>query len=87
MVRDSRFPSMADMAEGESGCIRSIDGDCPLVRRLLDLGFVPGTRVAAIRRAPLGDPTTFLIRGYRIGLRRTEASLIGIDPATIEQPV
>lgn len=37
--------------------------------RLRDLGFVPGTRVKVVRRAPLGDPIEIELRGYRLCLR------------------
>lgn len=77
MVRIDR--SLADLREGESGTIRGLDGDGPLTHRLLDLGFVPGTPVHAICRAPLGDPITFSLRGYRIGLRAAEAGLVRIE--------
>ncbi len=37
--------------------------------RLGDLGFVPGTELRIVRRAPLGDPVEIEIRGYRLCLR------------------
>lgn len=40
--------------------------------RLADLGFVPGTPLRIIRRAPLGDPIEIEIRGTRICVRRKE---------------
>lgn len=42
-------------------------------RRLMDLGFTPGTRVEVIRRSPLGDPTAYGVRGTVIALRSEEA--------------
>ncbi len=44
--------------------------------RLADLGFVPGTEVKVIRRAPLGDPIEIEVRGYRLCLR--SADLAGL---------
>ena len=44
-----------------------------LATRLMALGFVPGTEVKVMRRAPLGDPIEFEVRGGRISLRRSEA--------------
>ncbi|GIW44245.1 MAG: iron transporter [Candidatus Binatia bacterium] len=41
-------------------------------RRLLDLGFVPGTRLKIVRRAPLGDPVEIEIRGTRLCFRRNQ---------------
>ncbi|MCX8072316.1 MAG: FeoA domain-containing protein [Candidatus Binatia bacterium] len=40
--------------------------------RLLDLGFVPGTRLKIVRRAPLGDPVEIEIRGTRLCFRRRQ---------------
>ena len=51
--------SLADLPEGSTGTIRDIDALSPTARRLLDMGFVPGTPIKAIKRAPMGDPTTY----------------------------
>ncbi|WP_058487078.1 FeoA family protein [Defluviitalea phaphyphila] len=45
-------------------------------RRILDLGFIPNTKIKVIRRSPLGDPTAYLIRETMIALRKEEASKI-----------
>lgn len=71
--------SLAELPEGHSGTIRDIDTSSPTSQRLLDMGFVPGTPIKAIQKAPLGDPTTFQIRGYQVGLRRSESDLINIE--------
>jgi DtxR family Mn-dependent transcriptional regulator len=42
-------------------------------RRLLDLGVLPGTEIAAEVRSPSGDPTAYRIRGALIALRRAQA--------------
>ena len=47
-------------------------------RRLEDLGFVPGTRVKVVRRAILGDPTVYALRGSLLALRRSEATRIRV---------
>jgi len=54
------------------------NGDLALVQRLMALGFVPGTRVVVRRRAPLGDPTEYALRGARISLRKREAALVTV---------
>ena len=36
--------------------------------------MLPGTRIRVIRRAPMGDPVVYELRGYRLCLRRTEAA-------------
>ena len=43
------------------------------LQRLLDMGFVEGTRLRVIRNAPLLDPIDVSIRDCQIALRRNEA--------------
>ena len=68
--------ALADLAPGAAGVVQAVDARSPIGRRLLDLGFVPQTRVHVVRRAPLGDPLEFELRGTRLCLRRTEAARI-----------
>ena len=42
-------------------------------RRLMDLGLLPGTTVSVEFRSPLGDPTSYRIRGALIALRDVQA--------------
>ena len=58
--------------------IIGVDGSCPEGERLLDLGFIPGTPVEILKRAPLGDPVVYGLRGYHICLRASEANLIRV---------
>jgi len=48
-------------------------------RRLLDLGFVPGTTIEVEMVSPGGDPTAYRVRGTLIALRREQSSLIYIN--------
>ena len=47
-------------------------------RRLMDLGFIPGTCVVALFRGPKGDPTAYCVRGAVIALRKEDADQIMI---------
>lgn len=69
---------MVDLSPGESAWVESLDASGRVRRRLLDLGLVSGTKVKALRKSPLGDPTLYLIRGAMIALRKEEASLIKV---------
>ncbi len=51
----------------------SVDGHGPFRRRLLELGFLPGTRVVRTGQAPLGDPLTIEVRGSVMCLRSGDA--------------
>lgn len=70
---------LADLPEGKTATIISVDTSLATAQRLLDLGFVPGTPIKAIKRAPMGDPTTFEIRGYQLGLRRSESEIVEVE--------
>jgi len=50
-------------------------------RRLQEMGFVKGTIVKVLRKAPLGEPIEFEVRGYKISLRKNEADNIEVDAA------
>ncbi|MFQ5698294.1 MAG: ferrous iron transport protein A [Myxococcota bacterium] len=52
----------------------------PTPRRLRDLGFVPGTPIRVVRRAPLGDPLELELRGYRLCVRRADAERVCTRP-------
>jgi ferrous iron transport protein A len=69
---------LSEIAADRSAVIVSVDSDAPQGRRLLDLGFLPGTPVRVVRRAPLGDPIQFEIRGCNLCLRKSEADGIRV---------
>ncbi len=75
-----RVVSLAELPLGACGVVEGVFAKPPIGERLRDLGFLPKTRVRALRRAPLGDPTVFELRGYRICLRVAEAASIRVRP-------
>src|SRR5271167_727748 len=58
---------------GCRGFVVAVSGDRDVRRRLLEMGFCAGTYVEVIRRAPLGDPIEFRLRGYHLSLRDEQA--------------
>ncbi|HAI86644.1 MAG TPA: ferrous iron transport protein A [Firmicutes bacterium] len=77
--------ALSDLHMGQTGIIRSVLATGMARSRLLDLGFLFGTRVTAVRRAPLGDPTAFTIRGAMLALRAQDASLVTVTPVDSPQ--
>ena len=65
--------------KGESGLVRSVEGDGKVRRRLFDMGVTPGAKVTLRKKAPLGDPIEITIRGYELSLRKAEAELVNIE--------
>ena len=72
---------MSNLEIGETATIESVDPSGVLAIRLLEMGLVPGTHVMLIKRAPLGDPLEFQVRGYHISLRATEAACVRVGGA------
>lgn len=68
--------TLHEFKEGDDICLKTIDIKGPLKRRLLDLGFVPGTSVKVLQKSPLGDPVAYQVRGTVIALRKEEAKSI-----------
>ena len=71
--------TLADLHVTDQATVAEIDGQDQIALRLLEMGLTPGTQVALIGLAPLGDPLEFEVRGYRLSLRKTEASRVIID--------
>jgi ferrous iron transport protein A len=69
---------LASLPVGGRGLIAEVRTGDPVGERLLDLGFVPGTSVLVLRRAPLGDPSVYELRGYQLCLRRSEAERVHV---------
>ena len=71
--------SLDTMPVGKKVKVKKISKDVPVKRRLLDMGVVPGITVEVIGKAPLGDPIEILLRGYKLTLRKDEASNIFVE--------
>ena len=64
-----------------AAAIVKVDGPRGLCRRLLARGFLPGAPVRVVQVAPFGDPLTVDLGGWRVSLRRSEASLLEVREA------
>ena len=72
---------LSDLKPGQTGTVVRVEGDKLIRRRMMDMGMVRGTDVLVKRVAPLGDPIEFVVRGYNLSLRKTEAQSIEVDVA------
>lgn len=72
---------LGELSLGESAVVVNVGGEGQLRKRFLDLGITKGTRVTMARIAPFGDPVEIQLRGYRLTLRKSEASIVEIEPA------
>ncbi len=58
---------------GSAGVVEQIDLPEEVSNYLAHLGFLPGTAVEVLSRAPAGDPTVYRIDGVEVGLRNETA--------------
>ncbi len=72
--KTGRFRSLSDLRKGEQGILERLDLPEDIARRLMELGFLPGSPVVAAHSAPGGDPRVFRVDGSEIALRRETAA-------------
>ena len=77
----ARHPLSA-LPAGTKGTVAEIQIPPESRGRLLEMGLLVGTSVELIRFAPLGDPVEIKVRGYHLTLRKHEADLILVQPAS-----
>jgi ferrous iron transport protein A len=67
-----RYRTIADLKVNESAKTISF-ADQALACKLTSMGFLPGTRVVMVRRAPFGHAFYIKADGIRMALREEEA--------------
>ncbi|GHT40772.1 ferrous iron transport protein B [Bacteroidia bacterium] len=71
---------LSDLAIGETAIITKVKGYGAFRKRITEMGFIYGTRVKVIQKAPFPfkDPIEYELMGYRVSLRTSEARMIEI---------
>jgi Fe2+ transport system protein FeoA len=69
---------LSELKVGETGILVALDLPESVQNHLMHMGFVPDAMVTALRRAPAGDPTVYLIDGMEIALRHETAESIRV---------
>lgn len=72
--------ALSELNVGERAVLVDLDLPEIVQNHLMHMGFVPDALVAALRRAPAGDPTVYAIDGMEIALRRETARSILVRP-------
>lgn len=71
--------TLDSLRSGEKARIKDVRGDDAVSVRLMEMGLIEGEEIEHLGAAPLGDPIEFLIRGYRLSLRTTEAQRVEVQ--------
>ena len=77
---DGASATLVDLRRGDAAILDHIDLPSEDARRLMELGFLPGTRITAGLSAPGGDPRVFQVDGSEIALRRETAKRLKTRP-------
>ena len=85
-ARDAGIVPLAELQDGGGGEIVGLDAACQGFsrRRLMDLGFTPGTRIETALRTFAGDPRGYRIRGTLVALRADQARHVLVRPDSRE---
>jgi Fe2+ transport system protein FeoA len=78
MVRTHPPTALSELAIGSCATLSSFELPEDIQGQLMHLGFVPESRVLALRRAPAGDPTVYCVDGTEVALRRETAQFISV---------
>lgn len=71
--------SLAELSEGDTASVVTLDLEAEVALRLMELGFIPGSRVTAGHSAPGGDPRVFRVDGSEIALGRETTRHIVVE--------
>jgi ferrous iron transport protein A len=69
---------LSELKSGESGVIHSFEKN-EIFIKLMEMGCIPGEAVTVEQIAPLGDPISIAVAGYRLSLRMDEAKTIIVE--------
>ena len=80
-VYEEKAERLSTLEEGEKAKVLGISSECRGAsrRRLLDLGFIAGTRIETEFTSPMKEPKAFLIKNTLIALRNDQSDLILIE--------
>jgi ferrous iron transport protein B len=71
---------LSDLNIGDAAIIIKVHGHGGFRKRITEMGFVRGQKVASLLNSPLKDPVKYSVMGYEVSLRRSEAEMIEILP-------
>ncbi len=79
-MKEQKIITLDEIKPGQECQIIRVNISGAIGQRLMDMGFIPGTKVKVVRNAPLIDPVEFIVRGYHVSLRHSEARYIEVEP-------
>jgi ferrous iron transport protein A len=69
---------LSKLKPGQEGIIREFNNN-DIFLKLMEMGCVPGEKILLEQVAPMGDPISVSVSGYRLSLRLNEAEHIMVE--------
>ena len=69
---------LSKLKPGQEGVIKEFNNN-EIFLKLMEMGCVPGEKIILEQVAPLGDPISVTVAGYRLSLRLDEAEHILVE--------
>ncbi len=69
---------LSELKPGQEGIIKEFKNN-EIFLKLMEMGCVPGEKIHLEQVAPLGDPISVTVAGYRLSLRLNEAEHILVE--------
>lgn len=77
-TKENDKSTLTNLPIGQDASVSAVNGTGSLIRRLKEMGLIPGAAVKIIRTAPFGDPIEVRVRGYNLAMRKSEADSIDV---------
>ncbi len=71
--------TLTNLPIGAKAKVVAVNGNNAIIKRLMEMGVVPGASVRVIKSAPFGDPLEIRVRGYHLAMRKSEADAIEVS--------
>ena len=76
---ENKVVPLSSVEPGKRATVKKIMAKGTLRKRLMEMGFTPGSVVDVERVAPAGDPVELRVRGYFVSLRKEDLSHIEVE--------
>ena len=70
---------LSDLSPGTRATLTKVGGERAFRRRLMELGFLPGTPVRVVRQTRVGDLMELEVRGCHVSIRSAEAQALEVS--------
>jgi ferrous iron transport protein A len=75
---------LSELKVGKTAVITAFEND-DIFLKLMEMGCIPGETVKVDQVAPLGDPISITVAGYRLSLRLNEAENIWVEEKVVSK--